>query len=1289
MKTKLSMAITAALLSGAVNADNQDIRIAQLAVPVQHAAVQQQASISGMRDQFDARTGQATFQWAKTNQRTPSLGALDAKYKLAFAADFYLNQITGLSVEKQSALKPVLTNLHDQGRGGMIARYNQEFQGVEVFNRSFNIMMDREYGLVATSGSLLPASIAEASGLKGIKADFGSAANAVKAASADMGVTGLSLTSKGSEGKYEAFKASEIANGKIVKGEPRAKPVFFEQKGKLVPAQYVELEIGDAESRDSEFYAFIINSETNEVLFKHNQTAYESAFNYRVYASETGVPWDGPHGNVIPAESEDQVDATAYLDAPLVTLSHGPISTKDAWLADDATMTSGNNAFAYVDAIAPDGFTNGDFSAETTADHTFDYKYNTSEVESSVNNRKASIVNLFYMNNYLHDLFYDHGFDEASGNAQNDNYGRGGEEGDAIRAEVQDNSGFNNANMSTPADGRSPRMQMYLWDSKDAVVGEDYGVIISSDDPDTLLTSSKRASFGKGQFDITGNVVRIVDGTAPFNDGCTAATNGADLAGKIVIIDRGACAFTVKAKNAQNAGAIGVLIANNSGTTDPAPMGGTDTSVKIPAMGLSLNDGAAIYAQVDAAKDVEVHMFNTKPFKDSSWDNAIVSHEWGHYISNRLIGNGSGLINNQGRSMGEGWGDFHALLMLAEADDAMLDGNDKFQKAYAAISYVDSFYWGIRNFPYSTDMEINPLTFADVAMDNAEVHSAGEPWAVMLWDCFVSLINDERYSFDEARSVMMDYLVAGYKMTPIAPTYTEARDALLAAAYANEPKDYDLFIKAFARRGMGLGAQSPERYDSRHSGVVESYKTELPAFAVTEHDVNSDYEGLTVGYCSKDGILDKGETGTVSFTIHNQGSERFEGVEAQVEVISDHDITFANEGKITFGALELFGDATSAPIEFTLNDAKTADTIELKLTFPSLAEGTEAEEYSFTTVVNMDFKDKAPVSNMSTSDMEDYSGLADFKENVLAGGDMAEGTGMLDGTYAAYFPVDSQYLYIANNGFESDVAFETKPVQIGYGGDFTISWFQYFEIEENWDGGVVEVSVNGGDWVDVTEMGGVFEEGGYTGELNQLLPERMTYTGFSPWPGTMEKVNFGTALNGNEVRFRFRIVTDTNSNEFGWIVDNVTFENISSSVFHEQIAGDANPCDNRLPNVTVTSSAASVTEGESFTLTATAIDANADDTLTYTWTQTAGTAATLTGANTATLTVATGQVNSNEDQEFTLTVNDGTGDVVVKTTVKVNDVPTPPAGPDKSSGGSLGWLALLLLPVAALRRRKS
>lgn len=1308
MKTKLSIAISAALISSAtysVAASASNATISQISQAVAHQPQITTSSISGMRDQYDAKSGKVTFQWAKKGQQKPALGALEQKYKAATAADYHLNKVAGISSANKGATKAVLSSMHENNHGASVAKYSQEINGVEVFNREVNIMMDREFNLVASSGGFakLPNS---SKSIAGLKPNFGEASTAISTAFSIMGGSSVTLTAVDSDSKkYESFLSSNASGSKQIVGKSRAKKVYFEKKGELVAAYYVELEVADSESVDSEFYSFIIDANTEEVLFKHNLTSEDSAFNYRVYADETGAPWDSPHGNVIPATSEDQIDTTTYLDAPMLAMAHGPISTKDAWLAQGATTTSGNNVNAYVDAIAPDGFTNGDFTAEITGDNTFDYKYNVAEVESSVNNRKAAIVNLFYVNNYLHDLFYDHGFDEASGNAQVSNFGRGGVEGDPLLAEIQDNSGFNNANMSTPADGESPRMQMYLWDSKDAIIGEDYGVKVTSGDSVDLLLEAQRASFGKGQFDVAGSLVRVDDGSiitidedgdiidGTVKDGCEATINGAQIAGKIALIDRGACSFTQKVKHAQDAGAIAVLITNNSGTTDPAPMGGSDDDVKIPSMGLSLNDAKVIDALLDAGKEVSVSMFNKQPFKASSWDNAIIAHEWGHYISNRLVGNSSGLINQQGRSMGEGWGDFHALLLVSEADDAKLEGNEMLQKGYAAASYVSSFYTGIRNYPYSTDMAVNPLTFANVELGNgtradndgnAEVHDAGEPWAVMLWDSYVALINDERHSFVEARSLMMDYLVAGYKMTPVAPTYTEARDALLAAAYANDVEDYELIAAAFARRGMGFGAVSPERFDRKHTGVVESYEATLAKFIVVDHNIDADYEGMTAGYCSKDGIVDKGETATISFTVANKGSEVFENIDAVVKVTSDHKVTLANEGKISFSNVLPYNDATSTPIEFTLDEAGTADKVTFELSFPDLDEDTKPADYVLSTAVNMGFASKDIEKNMSTSNMEDYSGLADFQEVVLSGGELSKGTGSLETRFASLFPVDSQYMYIENHSFTSDVAFETKPFTVGYGGDFTMSWFQFYEIEAGFDGGVVEISVNDGEWVDVTEMGGVFGGTGYSTELKNLLPGRKTFSGDLPIPGEMESLNFGTALNGNQVQLRFRIVSDNTASGFGWIVDNVTFSNINSNVFHTQIAGDAYACDNRLPNVSISSSASNVSEGDSVTLSSVVVDANAADTHTYKWVQTAGTSVTLVAADTQEVTFAAPAVANSEALEFSLTVNDGTGDVVSEIKVQVEGAPES----NSSSGGSIGWIALMLLPFAAFRRRK-
>ncbi|ORX91540.1 hypothetical protein K493DRAFT_325562 [Basidiobolus meristosporus CBS 931.73] len=75
----------------------------------------------------------------------------------------------------------------------------------------------------------------------------------------------------------------------------------------------------------------------------------------------------------------------------------------------------------------------------------------------------SSITNLFYWNNVMHDLSYQYGFTETAGNFQDNNFGRGGESGDAVIANAQDGSGYNNANFATPPDGMKGKMRMYVW----------------------------------------------------------------------------------------------------------------------------------------------------------------------------------------------------------------------------------------------------------------------------------------------------------------------------------------------------------------------------------------------------------------------------------------------------------------------------------------------------------------------------------------------------------------------------------------------------------------------------------------------------------------------------------------------------------------------------------------------------------------------------------------------------------------------------------------------------------
>ena len=179
------------------------------------------------------------------------------------------------------------------------------------------------------------------------------------------------------------------------------------------------------------------------------------------------------------------------------------------------TITRGNNAYAYEDGD------NQGFSPDGGAGLIFDFPINTT-YSNGDQSEAAAITNLFYWSNVTHDVSYQYGFDEASGNFQENNYGRGGVGSDNVNAEAQDGSGTCNANMGTPPDGSNPRMQMYVCNSRDGdldngVVVHEYGHGISN----RLTGGASNAGclgnseqMGEGWSDYFGMVMTIEVGDA-------------------------------------------------------------------------------------------------------------------------------------------------------------------------------------------------------------------------------------------------------------------------------------------------------------------------------------------------------------------------------------------------------------------------------------------------------------------------------------------------------------------------------------------------------------------------------------------------------------------------------------------------------------------------------------------------------------------------------------------------------------------------------------------------------
>ena len=189
-----------------------------------------------------------------------------------------------------------------------------------------------------------------------------------------------------------------------------------------------------------------------------------------------------------------------------------------------------------------------------------------------------------------------------------------------------------------------------------------------------------------------------------------ALPNAAAVSGNIALVDRGDCFFVEKTANAQAAGALGLIVVNNDGD-DVLGMAGQDPALSIPVLLIGQSNGDAL--KTELANGVTANM-TVVARRDSAFDNGIIAHEYAHGLTMRLTGgagNSSCLNQTQSSGMGEGWSDWFALTMTATPNDSPIIPRPI--GAYASSEPINGP--GIRNYPYTRDMGVNPLTFTDIA----------------------------------------------------------------------------------------------------------------------------------------------------------------------------------------------------------------------------------------------------------------------------------------------------------------------------------------------------------------------------------------------------------------------------------------------------------------------------------------------------------------------------------------------------------------------------------------------
>lgn len=710
----------------------------------------------------------------------------------------------------------------------------------------------------------------------------------------------------------------------------------------------------------------------------------------------------------------------------------------------------------------------------------------------------AATVNLFYAINRLHDMSFHFGFTEEAGNFQFKNYLGIGQGNDHVNGLAQFGAtglaNLNNADFSTPPDGSNGRMRMFLWDRSSA--GDLKYLKVNAPAEVSGEISTALASFGPqiGTTPITGEVRVVQDGTNFPTRGCQNPTN--NLTGKIALIDRGGCEFGKKIVNAQNAGAIAVIICNFEEALVTMGAGAVGNQSTIPAVFIRASDCNKIRVFADAGLNVTLQApANPEPpeLLDGTLDNGIIAHEFAHGVSTRLTGgpSQSGCLGNE-EQMGEGWSDFFSLIMTADANDVATQrrGIGTF------VTREPNNGKGIRNFPYSTELNTNPVTYIDIRSLSVP-HGVGSVWCSMLWDLYWAMADrygyDPDFTKDEAGNNMaIRLMMEGLKLQPCSPGFVDGRNAILAADQVwFNGENQCLIWEVFARRGLGLNADQGAS-TSRSDGM----------------------ENFDVPDCRPELKLRKQVTPLI---------QAGDAIEVTLQVINDFPYAVSD---VT--VRDLMADGTDY-VAGSANVAVTQNGQELSFVVGNMAAGEKRTiTYEVGTPANLD------------SRLLFYDGCEVDDENIWLK-EVTSTTGLI------FWEIQNLYVNSGANAWgviNNDTTLRSdltmiNPIKLE-GDQPVLRFSHYYHTEYRADGGFVQISTDFGEtWQDLAPeklfrepYGRVLQYGTFA------IPNVYAFSGDSK--GFVNTYADLSDFAGEEVMVRFNFGCDGNTAELGWFMDDFT-----------------------------------------------------------------------------------------------------------------------------------------------------
>ncbi len=500
-------------------------------------------------------------------------------------------------------------------------------------------------------------------------------------------------------------------------------------------------------------------------------------------------------------------------------------------------------------------------------------------------------------------------------------------------------------------------------------------------------------------------------------------------------------------------------------------------------------NNATFFTPVDGSPPrLQMYLFtDTTPNRDSSLDAGLIAHEYGHGMTDRLTGGPASVtcLDNQ-EQPSEGWSDFFSLMMTMQPGDTGTS-----PRGFATwVLGQPTTGPGLRDAPYTTNMAIDPRTYATIITAN-EPHGVGSVFAAMLWEMAWALIAQDGFTADLLEGTggnvtAMQLVTDGLKLQPCSPGFVDARDAiLLADQLNNDSADACLIWGAFAKRGLGFSATQGDP-DDKTDGTE--------AF-----DLPPNCTDLVLSVAASPSPVMPDETLTKSFDVTNNAPTDLTNVTITSPVPAG--TTYVG-GSVTCAGNESAGVVTMLP--GTLNASATEQCSFGVRTNPG--PGT-------VTWLNDDFESGFPA--WSVSNGAGSLNWATTTAQAMSGVTSAFATNLGE--------VSDQYLTL------------TAPVPVSSASELRFA--HLFSTENTWDGGVVEISTDGSTW---TDLGPLMSVNGYGAMLNSSanpLSGRLAFTGDSG--GWLQTVIDLSSYAGSSVQIRFRFGSDASVGEDGWYIDDV------------------------------------------------------------------------------------------------------------------------------------------------------